>query len=369
MKRLSITLLALGLALVFTMPAMAIHIGDVDSPEGALGLSGRYQFDGEAIDVDGVKTDFYDDDLDVSLSFQKGDVKAFVGLEIADTNPVEGNSHALKSPITDNYYVEWAAMDNLKVKIGEYGIAFGRAIGTDAAGERNIQLTYSMDALSVSGALMVADDGANETPATDDDDNTLYLKLSVKEAGPLTKLDVVSYSQMNDVSGTENSYTGVDLALPIGPVDIGFEYGANGGDLDGTFLVLEIGLEELIGFDLSVNYFQSSDDYFAAYDGNDWSPVIIYGDNINGNLADTSAIWVEASYDVNDNLTVGAAALLAAENDAGDEYGTEIDLGLKYKIADNITYAAAYGSYSEGDGVAGDDTDYTELWHRIEFKW
>jgi hypothetical protein len=387
MKKLSIILLALALALVFTVPAMAIHIGDSETPEGALGISGRYQFDGEAIDIDGDKTDFYDDDLDLAVTLMMGSVKAFVGLEIADTNPYEGNSHAGKSPITDNYYIEWAAMDNLKLKIGEYGLAFAREIGTTDAGERNIQLTYSMDALDISAAIMVADDGNNgamaatpsnpTTSAGEDDNNTIMLKLSAKEAGPFTTLDVVSYTQMNDVAtsagaSAENSYTGIDLALPLGPVSFAFEYGANGGDLDGTFMLALIGLEELVGFDVTIGYFQSSDDYLTPYDGNDWSPVKIYGDNINGDMADTSAIWVEFGYGVNDKLSLNAAALVQAENDAGDAWGNEFDVGLKYKLADNVSWAASYASYSQGDAdpvAQPDDLDYTELWHRIEFKF
>ena len=369
MKKLSITLLALALALAFTVPAMAIHIGDDQSPEGSIGFTGRYQFDGETRDIDGETVDFFDDDLDVSITMIKGDVKGFVGLEIADTPDFAGAGHvnANVSNIVDNYYVEWSAMDNLKVKIGEYGLAFGRAIGTDGAGERQIQVTYSMDALSISGALMKAVNG------DEDENDTLYVKLSAKEAGPFTKLDVVSYGQMNDLTTTENSYTGVDLALPIGPVALAFEYGANGGDLDGTFMLAEIGLEELVGFDVGVNYFASSDDYAGPYDGNDWAPGMILGDQINGGVADMTAIWLTFGYGVNDKLSLNAKAILSAEDDAGNEYGTEIDVGLKYKLADNINYQAKYGTYSEGDfglgSPVGDDVDRTEMWHRIEFKF
>ena len=424
MKKFSITLLALALAFVFTVPAMAIHVGEADGPEGSLGITGRYQFDGEARDIDGEKKDFYDDDLDLSITMTKGDVKAWVGLEIADTNPWEGNGN--KAPV-DGYYVDWSAMDNLNVKIGEYGLAFARGIGTDAAGARNIQATYSMDALSISGAIIVENDGANgsgieangiaavaASPAAgtaavayagtiinrdaSDDNNTLYLKLSAKEAGPFTKLDLVSYTQMNTIQNAqadsttglyvdlpesaENSYLGVDLALPIGPVGLAFEYGANGGDLDGTFMLAEIGLGDLVGFDLGINYFTSSDDYLKSYDANAWSPGMILGDQINEDVLDMTIIWVDASYAVNDKLSVNGMAVVSAENDAGDAYGTEINVGLKYKIADNISYAASYGTYSEGDGVAipaqtttpgsntkNPDVDTTEMFHRIEFKF
>lgn len=367
MKKLSIILLALALALVFTVPAMAIHVGDADSPEGELGITGRYQFDGEAWDVDGDKIDLFDDDMDISIVLQKGPVKAFLGLEPADTNPAEGNAN---KNIVDNYYVEWTAMDNLKVKIGEYGMGFAREIGTTDLGERNIQVTYMMDALDISAALLKADDGANNAPFPDpvneDDDDTIVIMLSAKEAGPFEKLDVIAISEQNDISADENSYTGVDLALPLGPVAFAMEYGANGGDLEGNFMLFEIGLEDLVGFDLGVNYFMSSDDYAGAYDGNDWSPAMILGDQINEELADISVIYLTAGYGVNDKLNINGTAVVAAENDAGDDYGTEIDVGLKYQLADNVSYKLAYGTYSEGDAGVG-SVDRTEIFWRLEF--
>jgi hypothetical protein len=152
-------------------------------------------------------------------------------------------------------------------------------------------------------------------------------------------------------------------------VDLALEYGGNGGDLDGDFFVLFVDLAFIENFGVTVNYFQSSDDYLVAYEGNDWSPVAIFGDNINGDMLDTSALWLEFTYDVNDKLRVGAQALVMAEDDAGNEYGTEIAAGLTYKIADNITYKAAFSDYAEGDGVYADDVDYTELFHTLQFKF
>jgi hypothetical protein len=379
MKKLSITLLALALALVFTVPAMAIHLGNTESPEGSLGINGKYQFDGEVNDVDGTTTDYFDDDLDIGLVWVKGDIRALVGLEISDMNPWEGSAssettRSQRSQIVDNYYVEWSAMDNLKLKIGEYGLAFGRNIGTYLAGARQIQLTYSLDALDITGALIKNNDFANADTVeiglgaeSDMDNDELYIKITGKQNGPFTKLALASYTQMNDV-GNENSYMGLDLALPIGPVDLAFEYGANGGDLDGTFMLLLTTIN-LANIDFGLNYFISSDDYLSPYDGNDWSPAMILGDNINGTVADMSTIWVTAMFDVNDKLTIGGGAVVAAENDAGDEYGTEVDAVLMYQIADNVSYKLAYGSYSEGDGVASGDVDTTELFQRIQFTW
>ena len=422
MKKLSIILLALALALVFTVPAMAIHVGEDDSPEGSLGITGRYQFDGEMRDIDrsdyDVK-DYFDDDLDISLVMIKGPVKAFVGLEPGDTNPFQGTGH---KSIVDNYYIDWSAMDNLTIRIGEYGLSFNRTIGTDSAGARNIQATYSMDAVDISAALIVENDGANfdmaadgiaanagspligvpatkyagtitTSGSTDDDNNTLMVRLNVKEAGPLTKLDIVSYTEMNDVevlgvAADENSYIGVDLAVPVGPIDIAFEYGANGGDLDGDFMLAEFSWKGLENWDLGVNYFKSSDDYLAPYDDNAWSPVIILGDQINEDVLDISFVWLDATYQVNDKLRISGQALVMSENDAGTEYGTEVDIGFKYQISDNVSWGFAYGMYSAGDMDGSDadstipaqtttpgsvaanpDEDTTEVFTRLEFTF
>ncbi len=93
MKKLSIVLLALVIGVFFAVPAMAIHVGDDASPEGSLGISGKFQFDGESRDVDGVTDDFFDDDLDLGITLIKGDAKMFVGIEIADTNPATNSAN------------------------------------------------------------------------------------------------------------------------------------------------------------------------------------------------------------------------------------------------------------------------------------
>ena len=371
MKKLSNILLALALALVFTVPAMAIHIGDKDSPEGSLGITGNYRIDGESVDIDGNKADYMDDDFDLSIVMERGPVKGYVSLELSDRTFVgdaggsPGGGDDAKIPAVDNYYIEWTAMDNLKVKMGEWGLGFARSIGTDGAGASNIQVTYMMDALDITGTLSKEVEGWS---GTDDDNDTLMIKVDGKQAGPFTTASVVSFTQMNDLSGTENSYIGLDLALPLGPVDLAFEYGGNGGDLDGEFFALFVDLAFIQNFGVTVNYFLSSDDY-TPYEGADWSPTAIFGDNINEELIDMSALWLEFTYDVNDKLRIGAQALVLAENDNGDEYGTEIGAGLTYKLADNVTYKAAFSSYAEGDGVHSEDVDYDELFHTLSFKF
>ena len=360
MKKLSIILLALAFALVMTVPALAIHIGDDGTAEGGLGITGTYKIDGQSNDDDGTKSAAYDDDFEVVLKFATGPVVATIDLEISDDGSYDGKDITRGADIVDNYYVTYQAMDALMFKFGEYSCAFGRAIGTDGACAHNIQATYSLDAADITLIL------SKEDELGEDDDDAMVIKVDVKEAGPFTTLSLASYTDANDGSGDpESSYTGLDVALPIGPVAFAMEYGANGSDNEGNFMLFEIGLEELIGFDVTINYFMSSDDYLAPYSGDDYAPLGVFFDEVNDGQTDATALWVDFGYGVNDNLSVSAAVLAMAENDAGDDLGTEFDVGMKYKLADNVTYQASYASFTEGDV----EPDRSELFHRLTLKF
>jgi hypothetical protein len=370
MKKLSIILLALAFALVMAVPAMAIHIGDDQTAEGGLGITGTYKIDGEARDVDGVTDEFYDDDFEVVLKFSTGPVTATIDLEISDDGSYDAKNITRSADIVDNYYLTYQAMDSLQFKFGEYSCGFARVISTDGACGHNVQGMYSLDAADITLILSKLVEGS-DSGGDDGDTDSMVLKVDLKAAGPFDTL-ALYYNNITSELNTpdaEVSYTGVDVALPLGPVAFAMEYGALGGDGEGNFMVFEIGLGDLVGFDVGINYFQSSDDYTAAFSGNDWAPMNIYGDNINEMLYDTSAIWVTFGYGVNDKLSLSAAALVQAENDAGDAYGSEFDVGMKYKLADNVTYQASYASYAEGDAVDPEDVDYTELFHRLTLKF
>ena len=85
MKKFSIVLLTVALALVFAVPAMAIHIGDIrDADEGALGINGKYTLDGEKTDYDGAENAWYDNDVDVNFTWNLGDVTVRWRAELND---------------------------------------------------------------------------------------------------------------------------------------------------------------------------------------------------------------------------------------------------------------------------------------------
>ena len=371
MKKLSIILLALAFALSFAVPAFAIHIGSEGTSAGALGISGKYQFDGEIDDDDAGKDEYYDDDLELVMRYMTGPVTAVIDWEISDRNPLQ--SHTNDITLIDNYWIEWAATDALTFKAGEYALGFGRKLVLYNEGGSGWTISYALDALDVSLSsgkdVDTTDVNGDDADATD---NMILVK--VKEAGPFSKLDIVyMMSQVEEgvlPADQDDNYTGVDLAIPLGPVDLAVEFGSLGGDVaEGSIFVVEVGLDELVGFGLNVNMIQSSDDFDPSpfNGGDDYTPLSVLMDEVNEPQVDITAIWVELGYDVNDQLSLSAAATVSAENDAGDAYGSEVDVGMAYQINDNVVYKASYASWSEDDFPGNGDR--SELWHRIQFTF
>jgi hypothetical protein len=280
--------------------------------------------------------------------------------------------------MVDGYYVKWAVNDDLTFKAGEWGLGFGRAIGVDGRGGNNVGVTYGLNAVDIEfwiGKIFEDDDFTVGPPAgddTDDQDNEdMQLKVSVKDAGPLTKLDLTYLANTNDVDDESATFMGIDLAFPAGPVDLGIEYGSQGGDQEGGYYLIAIGLDELVGFDLGLDYF-ASDAEFGAEFGEDYDQTYLMSDT-----SDITYIRLTASYPVNDDLTVGAKMVTSVEDDAGNDLGTAMDVYANYKLADNVSSSFTYGSISAGDeavdaqgtSISDDLGDKTGMRARITFKF
>jgi hypothetical protein len=381
MKKLSIILLALAFAVSFAGSAMAVHVGDEGTQEGSLGISGTYKIDGESKDVDGEENAFFDDDLELVVKVNKGAVTAVIDFEISDD--ADFAAHTLDNDsLLDNYYIMYQYNDALSFKIGEYAVGWGRNVALYNTGGHNMAAMYSLDSVDLTGILSKLQETQNGNEDADIDQ--LTLSASFKNT-PFSKL-VIGFANVrgdegSDIDDASLSLTGVDYAIPVGPVALSGEIASLGGDADGVMYLFEFGLEELVGFDLGINYFRSDEDWFpvGAYSPADndilvdsfYFPLELFADEINGNLYNTTMIWLTLGYQVNDNLSVGAAiapSIKSTDDDFGPEtFGTEFDLSLSYQIADGVSYAAAYGNFAADDDSGEEDAN--SMWHRVTFKF
>jgi hypothetical protein len=394
MKKLSIILLALAITLVYTVSAMAIHIGDIRDPQGAIGINGQYVLDGEKVDYDGAEAAWYDNDVDVNFVWTMGDVTVKWRAELDDTEGLQGDKN--NKGIVDDLWVSYKLNDALTFKFGEYYIG-SSAIADDTTGGFNIQANYGLDSVDLMFAVVKkSEDGGFPDAATDEDDDTdrMVLSASFSEAGPLTKLALTYVTEDNQVTEEGATFMLLDAAVPAGPVTLGLQYGSFGGtvgenivldtnafgipgayaegdDAEGNYMMVDIGLEELLGFDLSINYFVASDDLYGGWQ-EDYAPFQLIQDEVvlfDETSQNMTTIAVKGSYAYNDKLSFSGAYIMATVTDdvvvggvtlaeGGDDIGTEIDAIATYKIADNVTYKAAIGSFSEGDLGFGDMTKY-----------
>jgi hypothetical protein len=377
MKKLSIVLLALAFAIV---SAGAVFAGDPD-------ISGKYVIDSEDLNWDDDQNAWWDVDIDVYFTWTEGNSTVYWRAELADTDDVASGKG---TNIVDDLWISYQFNDNLKLKVGEYFMATN-PIADDTTGGWNVQLMYGMDAVDLSVTIDKEVEGLDTTGAnTEDADIDRYiLDANFKEAGPLTKLNFRYVSETNEAASEGASLMAVKFALPAGPVTIDGEYGTfsgtNGiavsgtdapkyglagavdpGDIDaeGDYMMFTFGLDELVGFGLDIGYLATSEDLYALWQ-EDFAPFQIILDDISPaaeSNANVTAIWVGGDYAYNDNLTLGATYIMASltddagANDAGDTFGSEIDLIANYKFADNVSYKFAIGMFSEGDISVGDAT-------------
>ncbi len=383
MKKFSVIFVAVVFALSLAVPAMAVHVGSLDTgPTPAVdegfSISGGYTFDAEDYTTNaGVQSQAYDDDLEVVLKVNKGDVTVVVDLEIADDAQFDGDSIRGGGDLIDNYYVMIGNFiaDGLSLKIGEYGISHGRKIGFYSQGNRNIGIKYSLDQADLALYLGKLQEAAADPDA---DNDLLTLQASLKGIDALKKANLTYASRTNEASGSDAGFIGVDIALDAGPIPIAFEYNSISSDIaandGGTALFLSGGFNELLGFNVNLNYFTSNQEFSDAEFGDYWYPLSIYGDKVNGDSGDeTTMIWVDGSYKYSDELTLkGAVLIQGTTNDTGldESIGTEIDIHAVYKVSGNTSLQLTYATWAPGDAYpAPNDETATQLKARLKAKF
>lgn len=424
----------MAMAAFFAAPAMAVHVGDVGTGNTSLAIQGKYKLDGEyntvsfkdpgiidtggPIGVDQVDVMNMDDDFELVITAVIGDVKGVVDFEIADgTFAGHGNIDAR----VDNYWVEWKFHDNWNFKAGEYAVNLGRSFAVYNGGGRNIRLDWNLEGLDLIGIYgkVLDDSWINGTTVEEADQNQMYLGASIKAISFFSKLDVwlvyqnLMQSAMAGNPPDDKSYgTGlfmVDFGIPFGNWHVNAEIGSffgdntpngvvgpNGypdpSDAKGLWTIAELGVDvSAWAFEGVLMYtdkdFKAAQDIEDRFD-DDYAPLEWFLDEINGFGQNVTAIWFTADWSVTDRFSLGGALMPFATqteewvDGAGTEdYGTEIDLNLTYKLADNVTYNLNFGYFSGGDGLAPLNTDEggavgagivdsaMVLWNRIQFTF
>jgi hypothetical protein len=433
MKKFSVILLALVIGAFFAAPAMAVHVGDVGTGNTSLAIQGKYKLDGEYhnvtwkdpglvsadSDLDGIKdvgNTFMDDDFELVVVGVVGDVKGVVDWEIADGAFAGHENFDVR---VDNYWVEWKFHDNWNLKAGEYGVNLGRSFVVYNGGGHNIRLDWGLEGVDLVGIYgKVVDsvwrDGDSIVEA---DQNQIFLGASVKAISFFSKLDFwLAYQNLmqSDATAPDDKDYGtgllmVDYGIPLGNFWINGELGSffgdntpNGAigpdgypdpsDAKGIYNITEVGVD-VSGWTIEGVFFYTDKDFKAAQDiesrfDDDYAPMEWFLDEFNGFGQNVTAIWFTVDKSINDKLSVGAALMPFATqteeiiDGAGtEEYGTEIDLNLTYKLADNVKYNLNFGYFSGGDAfqnitspeleedTIGDLDNALVLWNRIQFTF
>ena len=88
------------------------------------------------------------------------------------------------------------------------------------------------------------------------------------------------------------------------------------------------------------------------------------------------SLGLHADYAVSDVLSLNSAIVYAEAADArtgvDDEYGWEVDLGVAYKLMNNLTYQVDFGYLAAGDffeDVKGEDDSIYTLTHRLTMEF
>jgi|GEM_PF-5645567 len=364
MKKLTIILLALAMAAV-AVPAFA----------GEVSMDGNYMLRGRA-DSNSSDNSYFQHELDLNIDVKSGDVKFHWDVELADRDLFDGTgldfnrtdtSGDLPKGVWDGFYVQWQATDAMAFKAGIYGVSDNNSLMFDSAGNGDgiMGIKYSLEGWDLGGYLSKQADNA-------EDDITEYLATVGGDLGPVALS--LMYGQRTDDVNVDGDTSAIyaDASFGVGPVGVDLAYGQasvdEGTGDGGTIMILGLGFGDLVGFDMGVTAIMTNEDYVenGAGFGNDYG----YAELIDGDVtADQTLVGINAGYDINDKLSVGALAIVM--NDCGDlgDGATEIDVQMGYKFADNVKYQAGYATRSEGDPGTEGDSDKDRLWHRIDFAF
>jgi len=425
MKKVLLTTAALGLGLALaatTASAMSFTAG------GKANLTGIYLNHGDASSA-GFKAGLVDDGTDENVDGWHNSFYLYPKLDINDATSVQGELRFIDRQVYGNsdrdtmkVFRLWA---NWNSPIGT--VSFGRMpagtwgnnpfLDSTSSADR-ITISVPMGATSIYGVYQKTTENDAYEGWTDEGDQASYL-AGVKFGNDMGTTDVaVWYTKSdernypdNDWSNTEIWYSGAYSFGAIGiaaeakyvmgddPTDSSVDvssfaafvnantkidtmtagalliYGQGDDDYDGD----NNGYATRNGWGNDFNPFLiATGDYFGIFNGDknpylsalDWGTVTGNGDNPGGIAL---AAYIVAP--INDQLTVNAAAgHIWADKDFGydNKLGWEVDLGMSYKLADNLTYSASIGYMKTGQMIEdafGDANNILALVHSLTMTW
>jgi len=185
--------------------------------------------------------------------------------------------------------------------------------------------------------------------------------------------DDSSHNDISSFAAFVNANTKIDT-MTVGGLLI---YGQGDDDVDGD----NNGYVTRKGLGNDFNPFLiATGDYFGLLNGDknnylsalDWPATTATGNGDNPGCIALAAYLVAP---INDQMTINAAAgHVWADKDFGldNKIGWEIDLGMSYKLADNLTYSASIGYLKAGqmlEDYLGDTNNILALVHSLTMTW
>ncbi len=419
MKKLTIIALALCLAVVMAAPVMAV---DAD-------FSGDFRVRGSYVEHYNLKDtseshDFMDmrfrlqtvfkasDNLSVTTRFDALDNYMF-GSTAATPKDVGGNEGNINF---DRAYMtiktDFGKFDLGRMSGGAWGTSF---IDSETEKDR-IKFTKTMDDMTL--YLVYQKNEENDytttgTLASDEDSETYYLLTKYKLEDTTAGLLLAFTNNKATETATTRKYSAAPYFVSkFGPLTIQGELQYNWGDTDNDGTVVDVDIKELAyNVEASYNFgpgsvmagyaFVSGDNDDATEDsafgnvGDDWEKLFILttseitdlDTNLGsiGNLSEdqnegAKIIYGGANFSPLDNLNLGlvvgyAKADKVQSGKTKDEYGTEYDLTLNWKIYDNLTYTAIAAYLDAGDlykEYVSDDAHFDDtyaLFHQLQLSF
>ncbi len=371
----------------------------------------RYRFEHEVSSVDGSgdMSEYFDDDFGTELTFTKGNLRLFFGLEVADSKP--GGDSDPQSSYADalgDYGAIWTpeslADSDLQLQIGGFnGVSFGKLTNNADGVHGNIVVSWKMGGVDLALGYGKRYEG-NTNDDADGDNHLIRGKVALPVGGSFNIGAYTALYMGNDVLLREASD-----ALPEvkGNDDIiigGFEFA---GNVSSANLYSELGFatgQDVTEIDLSGFYAMggasvpvgqvtlgieagfgtgaddppdAKDEGFIAINSDFWRGKIMHADELithtNGARGGISnIIYALLTADMNPteklDLSTGFLYLKPVEEIGGAEnYGMEVYGSANYQLADYVSYGFYWGvGIPDEDFV---DESLYQVWQRLQFSF